>query len=174
MQIDVDAATVERAFCDAQHIGSTTDATPVRATQDISPSVRRFVWRRDSGKCQTPGCRSARGIEIHHIVPRAEGGLHDPSNLHLRCSACHMATHRETLIVDGDRVVRPNAPSPVGPTRLDDAIVRTQARDALVALGFKATTARAAVDQARSHVGSKATLEEMIREALRRCPRPSS
>ena len=111
VQVAVDAAAVDRALCDAQHIGSTSDPTPVRASQDIPPAVVRFVWRRDSGRCQTPGCRSARGLEIHHKVPRTEGGTHEPSNLHLRCSACHMATHRGTLIVDGDHVLRPNARS---------------------------------------------------------------
>jgi hypothetical protein len=174
VQIAVDAAAVERALCDAQHIGSTSDAMPGRATQDIPPSVRRFVWRRDGGKCQTPGCRSARGLEVHHIVHRADGGGHDASNLRLQCSACHMATHRGTLVVNGNEVQRPNAPSPVGPSRLDEAIARTQARDALVGLGFKPNIARTAVDDARSHVGRDASLEALIREALRRCPRPVS
>ncbi|MDQ3334217.1 MAG: hypothetical protein M4D80_03580 [Myxococcota bacterium] len=59
VQVPVDAAAVERARCDAQYIGSTSDSTPVRATQDIPPKVVRFVWRRDGGRCQTPGCRSA-------------------------------------------------------------------------------------------------------------------
>ena len=172
VQIAVDAAAVERALCDAQHIGSTSDSTPVRATQDIPPSVVRFVWRRDGGRCQTPGCRSARGLEIHHIISRAEGGTHEPTNLHLRCSACHMATHRGTLVVENDQVVRPNAPQSHVGSKLDDAIVRTQARDALVGLGWKPNIARTAVDEALSHLERDPTLEELIREALRRCPRP--
>jgi hypothetical protein len=174
VQVAVDAAAVERAFCDAQHIGSTSDTTPVRATQDIPPSVRRFVWRRDGGKCQTPGCRSARGLEVHHRIHRADGGTHDPSNLHLLCSACHMSTHRGTLVVDGDQVQRPNTPSPAGPSRLDEAIVRTHARDALVGLGWKPHIARAALDEAISHVGCELPIDQLIREALRRCPRPTS
>jgi Holliday junction resolvasome RuvABC DNA-binding subunit len=48
--------------------------------------------------------------------------------------------------------------------------VRTRARDALVGLGWKPSIARAAVDEAWSHVGSDAALEPLIREALRRCP----
>ena len=107
--IAVDATAVERALCDAQHIGSTSDATPVRAEQDIPPSVARFVWRRDGGRCQTPGCRSARGLEIHHIVRRVDGGTHEASNLRLQCSACHMAIHRGTLVVEDGAVQRPNA-----------------------------------------------------------------
>jgi Holliday junction resolvasome RuvABC DNA-binding subunit len=84
--------------------------------------------------------------------------------------------------VDGDEVKRPNAPAPmnrevpshVGSTasRLDEAIMRTQARDALVGLGWKPHIARDAVEEAISHVGSDRSLENLCREALRRCPRP--
>ena len=68
--VPIDDAAVERAHCDAQHIGSLDADVPARAQQDIPPSVVRFVWRRDHGRCQTPGCRSARGLEIHHVVRR--------------------------------------------------------------------------------------------------------
>ena len=221
LSVAIDAAAVERALCDAQHVGSIDGDQPVRATQDVPPSVVRFVWRRDGGRCQTPGCRSARGLEIHHIVHRADGGMHDPSNLRLQCSACHLALHRDTLAITGARdelvahrpneptshvgptnrgatltrthpVVahhRPNEPrshvgptkldatirkSHVGPTKLDETIIRTQARDALVQLGFRPAIARAAVDDACRCLGVGAALEAVIREALRRCPRPTT
>ncbi len=187
VQVPIDAATVERARCDAQHIGSLDGYRPERAVQDIPPATVRFVWRRDHGRCQTPGCRSARGLEIHHIVARANGGSHEPSNLTLRCCACHTAHHAGTLTISGtapDRLetrrahdhavpVGPLTPVrvPVGATRLDDAVVRTQARDALVGLGWKPGIARFAVDEACAHVGVGAEIELLIREALRRCPR---
>ena len=176
-QISVDAATIERARCDAQYIGSTEDKLPVRATQDIPPSVVRFVWRRDAGKCQTPGCRSSRGLEIHHIVHRADGGTHEPDNLRLQCSACHSAIHRGTLDVADGVARRPNEPAHARPHSNDDsafevATARVQARDALVGLGWKPAIARASVDEAIAHVGA-APIELVIREALRRCPRPS-
>jgi hypothetical protein len=222
VKIAVDAATVERAQCDAQHIGSIDGDAPERAHQDIPPSVVRFVWRRDGGRCQTRGCRSARGIEIHHIVRRTDGGTHEPANLTLRCSSCHAGHHRGTLTISGtapDRlevrrhhdpntrpsdlaIERPSDPPRAsatldaavvpeqpdanvtasrgaesgtafgGATRLDAAVMRAQARDALVQLGWKQAIARTAVDVAMSHVGSAATLEIVIREALRRCPMP--
>ncbi len=81
--IPVDAATVARADCDAQMIGSIDGDVPERASQTVPPSVARFVWRRDHGRCQTPGCRSARGIEIHHINARADGGSHEPRKFDL-------------------------------------------------------------------------------------------
>jgi len=63
-------AAVERALCDAQHLGSLDGDAPARAHQDIPPSVVRFVWRRDGGRCRLPGCRSA------HIIDEIVTALH--------------------------------------------------------------------------------------------------
>ena len=52
--------------------------------------------------------------------------------------------------------------------------VRTQARDALVGLGWKMAIASAAVQEAYALVGTEATIDVLIREALRRCPKPTS
>jgi hypothetical protein len=52
-QIAIDSAAVDRALCDAQHLGLLDGAAPERAHQDISPSVARFVWRRDGGCCRS-------------------------------------------------------------------------------------------------------------------------
>jgi len=60
--VPIDAAALDRARCDAQHVGSIDGDAPERAYQDIPPSVVRFVWRRDGGQCQTPGCRSSVGL----------------------------------------------------------------------------------------------------------------
>jgi hypothetical protein len=101
VQVAIEPAATERAMCDAQHIGSIDGAVPERAHQDIPPSTARLVWRRDGGRCRVPGCRSARALEIHHIVHRAGGGSHDASNLCLLCSACHLAHHRGALMISG-------------------------------------------------------------------------
>lgn len=106
IKVAIGAAAVERAECDAQHIGSidhssTDGATPERAYQDVPPAVVRLVWRRDGGRCRTPGCRSARGLEIHHLVRRADGGSHDARNCCLLCSSCHQAHHEGRLTITG-------------------------------------------------------------------------
>jgi hypothetical protein len=205
-KIAVNSAAVERAMCDAQHIGSIEGATPERAHQDVPPSVARLVWRRDGGRCRVPGCRSARGIEIHHLVHRIDGGSHDALNLALLCSACHLAHHRGALtitgtaehlevrrsaepsssampgvhvgtVADGDAHVGAvaNRSAHVGaPTKLDAAISCTQAKEALVGLGWKPAIAQAAVAAASTALGAKATLDRLIFEALRRCPKPTS
>jgi hypothetical protein len=53
--------------------------------------------------------------------------------------------------------------------RMNQAMIEDSARAALVAAGYRPREARAAVESARPHVGASATLEQMIREALRQC-----
>jgi hypothetical protein len=261
-QIAIDDAAVERAMCDAQHIGSIDCSAPERAYQDIPPSVVRFVWRRDGGRCRVDGCRSSRGLEVHHIVHRADGGSHDPLNLAILCSACHLAHHRGALSITGtaDRLEihrpgqavsmpvasgRPTKPTstakasahvnavntnlsstsaapdahaaresaPAAPagvhvgainptdtlatapraettnatlsaatarahvgaaSKLDAAILRTQAKAALVGLGWKPAIAHDAIAAALAAQGPELTLERLIFESLRRCPRPKA
>src|SRR5882724_4124042 len=60
------------------------------------------------------------------------------------------------------------------PTKLDAAITRTQAKEALVGLGWKPAIAQAAVAAASAGLAAEVKLEPLIFEALRRCPRPTS
>ncbi len=99
VNVPIAPADVERAECDAQRIGS--DREPSRAKQDISPMVRRHVWRRDHGACTVPGCRSARFIDAHHIVHQADGGGHEAENIALLCFAHHAAHHQGLLAISG-------------------------------------------------------------------------
>ena len=75
------AASLARARCDAEILGRVDGAAPARVTRTIPPAVRRQVTRRDRGRCVVPGCRAARHLEVHHVVPRALGGTHDPLGL---------------------------------------------------------------------------------------------
>ncbi|MGE0550416.1 MAG: HNH endonuclease [Kofleriaceae bacterium] len=259
-QFAMDSSELERAECDAQWIGSLDGQVPARAKQDITPKVRRLVWRRDQGRCVMPGCRSAAHLDLHHVVPRAQGGTHKPENLVLLCGSHHDARHRGQIAITGtapDRLVitrvaitgtappmqvitrtnptnvahvgqpeaRTSSSSPHvahvsqldahGRTKcphmactspphahactssahvarasqfhvhaevpetahvcqvnaLDRAVIQVDARRALTKLGFKAHEASAAVSAAMAHVGHDATLEQLLREALRRCAR---
>jgi hypothetical protein len=135
------------------------------------------VWRRDHGRCRIPGCRSARGLEIHHIIHRADGGTHDPSNLVLLCSACHTAHHDGRLRISGTAdhldVERPRAH--VGANNAQKASapafdgVRADTIAALVKMGWKAPTARAATDSALAGLEPGVSVVDAIRAALRYC-----
>ena len=56
------------------------------------PGLRRKVFRRDGGRCTFESadgrrCTATRGLEFHHIVPHAAGGLVTLENITLRCRA---------------------------------------------------------------------------------------
>ena len=87
---------VERAECDAARMDERG-----HVKQDIAPATRKLVRRRDGDRCTVPGCRSSQFIELHHIVPRAEGGGHEPENLTLLCGAHHDARHSGRLRIRG-------------------------------------------------------------------------
>jgi hypothetical protein len=109
--IPISASAVARAECDAQHIGSIDAEQPARAHQDVSPAVARLVYRRDHGRCRVPGCRSARALEIHHIIHREHRGSHEADNLVLLCSSCHTAHHENLLSIRGTAAaLEPYAP----------------------------------------------------------------
>ncbi|MEO7732918.1 MAG: HNH endonuclease signature motif containing protein, partial [Kofleriaceae bacterium] len=181
--VPIGPGAVERAYCDAQHIGSLDGAVPERAYQDVPPSVARFVRRRDGGRCRVPGCRSSRSLELHHVIHREHGGTHDALNLILACSSCHQAHHDGRLLISGDAEhleVRRVVPAGAAGSRDDSATIRggdeapdlaAEACRGLIGLGWTAAVARPAVEAARAVVGEDAPLEPLIFEALRRCRR---
>jgi 5-methylcytosine-specific restriction endonuclease McrA len=93
-------ADTERMHCDAavcEHGG--------RNTMTIPPRTRREVLARDQHRCQSPDCGRTQFLEVHHIVPRRQGGANKPDNLTTLCGACHRLFHERressvTLIVE--------------------------------------------------------------------------
>jgi len=59
-------------------------------------------------------------------------------------------------------------------SRLDAAVLHAQAQQALVGLGWKSAIAQSAVAAALAALGPAAPLEQLIFEALCRCPRPTA
>src|SRR5688572_14268079 len=99
VEVPIDRAALECAECDAQTI-DLRDPT-ARAKQDIPPATRRHVKHRDHGRCVVPGCRNSIFIDIHHVVPKADGGNHDPDHLATLCGAHHKALHDGRILNDG-------------------------------------------------------------------------
>src|SRR5512140_1698893 len=100
-EIDVAPEVFERASCDAKNIGSLDAATPERATTTVTPRLREQVFARDHYRCIAPGCRSARNLEVHHIIEQAQGGPHELWNLCLLCGGHHAALHAGLLTIRG-------------------------------------------------------------------------
>jgi len=84
----VSPTTVARAACDCR---AHRQGEPNRAS--IPPRVRRAVLARDGHRCAMPGCGGTRFLEVHHRVPREQGGGNEAANLVTLCSACHRLVH---------------------------------------------------------------------------------
>jgi hypothetical protein len=190
----LDPTEVSRASCDAQHIGSLDAEQPQRATQEVPPRVRRLVMRRDGRRCTISGCRSTANLEVHHIVPREDGGRHEPSNLTMMCDACHANVHRGLITITGSApgfvVTRAHVPDARdarthgpdarahGPdahvcasraSAFDRVALDVDAKAALVQAGFSKSEAARAVSAARATRPGDLTLSELVRDALRAC-----
>lgn len=88
--VAITAQELERLSCDAQIEEA---GKPNRAT--IKPSLKRQVLSRDQHRCQAPGCRNTRFLEVHHLRPRKLGGTNDLKNLITLCSQCHTHLHEK-------------------------------------------------------------------------------
>jgi hypothetical protein len=172
--VEVGPEVLEMASCDAQLVGRVDGAhmgaSPPRAVQDIAPAIRRSVLRRDQGRCQVPGCRHATWVDVHHVVPREEGGGHEPENLVTLCGAHHRALHRGTLVIersDAGALVFRHADGTSYGQELDAAAADAgvKAFQALRGLGFKEGEARWALAH-MTDVGGEASVETRVRHCL--------
>ena len=62
---------------------------------NISNATRKSVYARDGYRCAL--CDCSQGLQIHHVVPRGEGGTNQPENLITLCSYCHSHVHGHPL-----------------------------------------------------------------------------
>lgn len=69
-------------------------------SQQIRPGLRRAVLARDDG-CVVDACRSTYRLEVHHVIPRSQGGTNQADNLAALCwYHHHVAVHRNGLQLD--------------------------------------------------------------------------
>ena len=169
--IEVGPAVVIEARCDATELGRVDADVPTRATQTIPQPVRNLVMRRDHGRCVVPGCRASRHLAVHHLRHRARGGSHDPMNLVVLCDGHHRQLHQGRLVITGQpgslMFAHADGRAWGSPPTEATPDVREEARVALVGLGFKPREARDALDRARAHVGTEASLQDWLRAGLR-------
>jgi 5-methylcytosine-specific restriction endonuclease McrA len=89
------ALTILVAHLERQKLATTSRPRPARSTASkgrrIPAAVRRAVWRRDVGRCAFVGsegrCTETGGLEFHHVIPFARGGVASVENIELRCRA---------------------------------------------------------------------------------------
>jgi hypothetical protein len=119
-----------------------------------------------------PGCRHATFLDVHHLVPRSEGGDHHPGTLITLCSAHHRAQHRGQLVIEGNiasGVTFRHADGSSYGMVLNPFAADTYAQvfRALRALGFREREARTGLERVRaqSQVGLP-VFETTMRAAL--------
>ncbi len=69
---------------------------------NISADRRKAIYRRDGFQCAL--CDSTKYLQIHHYIPRGQGGSDSPHNLITLCSDCHGTAHG--ILMYGDCVSR--------------------------------------------------------------------
>jgi len=95
-RVQIEPDDLRLAECDADMVDEESTTT-----KSIPQPVRKQVWARDRGRCRVPGCRATRNLDIHHLVHRAHGGDHQPSNLLVLCSGHHKLLHSGQLSITG-------------------------------------------------------------------------
>ena len=79
---------------------------------NLSKSERRAIYKRDGYRCAL--CDSNRGLQIHHIMKRSQGGSNSPHNLITLCWVCHAIAH-------GTRI--PDCADWMGPVEVHEACI---------------------------------------------------
>ncbi len=168
----VSPAAAQMSLCDAQVNGEHPEThVGIPTTRAISPALRRQVMRRDSGRCVVSGCKHATFVDVHHLVPRADGGKHTADNLVCLCGGHHRAVHEGRLLIQGlpsTGLVFSHADGTRygGPLLVDVAERNAHVFAALRGLGFKERDCRAALARCASALASDSSREEVLRAAL--------
>ncbi|MBN4050264.1 HNH endonuclease [Desulfobulbus sp. AH-315-M07] len=179
-ELPVSDDVVEMARCDAQDLGRVGDThvgTAKRVSQTVPPATKRAVMERHHRRCAVDGCRNATFLDVHHTTPRAEAIDHDPDKLIVLCGAHHRATHRGSLIIEGDasggfRFFHADG-SRYGARTVstDEQRNATLAFQGLRRMGVRETQARRAVKLARAAVaaepgGAAGDIQALMRAAV--------
>ncbi len=111
--------TVDLVECQGrtEHITATPGSlTSNGLSQQIRPGLRRAVLARDDG-CVIDACQNTYRLEVHHVIPRSQGGTNQAGNLAALCwYHHHIAVHRNGLQLDPRspphrrRLTRPRPP----------------------------------------------------------------
>ena len=62
----------------------------------LTNAQRKAIYRRDGFQCAI--CGTGRFLQIHHYIPRGQGGTNKPDNLITLCDSCHAMAHGINLI----------------------------------------------------------------------------
>jgi len=68
----------------------------------LDENLRLAALIRDNFKCQNPKCKKKNvRLEVHHIIPKEEGGKDSIYNLTTLCEECHKKAGEGKIVIDG-------------------------------------------------------------------------
>ncbi len=148
-------------------------------TRYVPAAAKREVWARDGERCAFVSeaghrCTETRWLELHHAWPHARGGAAVATNLRVMCRVHNAHLAEVDFGVDYIRQVKADAVRARGATSeavpaapAPAALIR-DATSALRQLGFSAAVSRAATASAAAQLTHEGSLEQLIRDSLRR------
>jgi hypothetical protein len=90
-----------------EYILATTERRPPRAREHIK--LRYRIFDRDKYECVV--CHQSGGmgtrLQVHHLLPVAQGGKNDEANLETLCDACHAGKHAMLRTKVQDELLHP-------------------------------------------------------------------
>ena len=97
--------TAQRLACDATVETIIRDGARIvgigRRSRKVPGWLRRLVYERDGNQCRHPGCSNTRWLQVHHIIPWAQGGPTNLDNLILLCGHHHRFVHEHRWHITG-------------------------------------------------------------------------
>jgi hypothetical protein len=104
---ELQPATAATLGCGAREVDLASEGRGVQRGGPLPAAIRRAVLLRDRCRCRVPGCNRRRYVDVHHLVPRSEGGEHSRRNCITVCSTHHRRLHEGKLLITGDADAKP-------------------------------------------------------------------
>lgn len=100
--LELDPASAAATGCGQPELDLASEGRAARRGGPLPAATRRAVMLRDQCRCRVPGCGRRRYVDVHHVEPRARGGVHSRSNCFVICRTHHRLLHDGKLHVAGD------------------------------------------------------------------------
>jgi hypothetical protein len=104
---ELEPAIAATLGCGARVVDLAGEGREVQRGGPLPAAIRRAVLLRDRCRCRVPGCSRRRYVDVHHLVPRSEGGEHSRRNCITLCSTHHRRLHEGNLLITGDADAKP-------------------------------------------------------------------
>jgi hypothetical protein len=104
---ELEPAAAATLGCGAREVDLAGEGRGVQRGGPLPAAIRRAVLLRDRCRCRVPGCNRRRYVDVHHLVPRSQGGEHSRRNCITLCSTHHRLLHEGKLLITGDADAEP-------------------------------------------------------------------